>query len=251
MKLEKRFYVYEFIRLDTNEPFYVGKGCGNRVNDIHRGRSKWFKSIVNKHEIVSNIIVNNLTEKEAYEAEVWFIYEYKHILNYKLVNLDDGGCGSVSGKSNPMYGKKGKLSPIYGRKKPLIERIHISQGLKGKKKTDKHKQKLKERCVTRDYSGENNPNYRNGDKIIGGKNPASLKIKAVDKLGNIMVFDTKTAACEHFGISPYLMNKLLGKTISVKNDFTRMKDKFCHLEGYKFDLLNEGVTTSRKTYTIS
>lgn len=25
---ENKYYVYEWIRLDTNEPFYVGKGCG-------------------------------------------------------------------------------------------------------------------------------------------------------------------------------------------------------------------------------
>ena len=27
---ENKYYVYEWIRLDINEPFYVGKGCGDR-----------------------------------------------------------------------------------------------------------------------------------------------------------------------------------------------------------------------------
>lgn len=28
--VNKIYYIYEWIRLDTNEPFYVGKGKGNR-----------------------------------------------------------------------------------------------------------------------------------------------------------------------------------------------------------------------------
>lgn len=249
--MDRRFYVYEFIRLDTGEPFYIGKGCGNRVNDIHRGRSKWFKNIVKKHGAVSRIIIGDLTESEAYEAEVWFIYEYKHILNYKIANLDDGGHGATNGKSNPMYGRRGKLSPIYGRQKPLIERLNISQGLKGKKKSEKHKQKLKEHCQGRNYRGENNPNYGNGIKISGGNNPASVKIIAVGKTGESRMFDTKHEACKFFGISPYLLNKFIGKTISVDEDFVRLKNDFRHLDGYKLEVLNEPVTTSRKTYTIS
>ena len=249
--MDRRFYVYEFIRLDTNEPFYVGKGCGQRVNDKHRGRSPWFKNIIKKHGAVSNIIVDNLTEKEAYEAEVWFIYEYKHVLNFNLVNLDDGGHGAVNGEGNPMYGKKGILSPIYGRTVPLIQRLHISQGLKGKKKSDEHKLKLKESCATRNYIGKNNPNYGNGKKIAGSNNPASLKIKVVNKLGCVTIFDTKRDVCKHYGISPYLLNKLMGKIISVDDDFSRMKHKYRVLDGCKIDLLDEGVTTSRETYTIS
>lgn len=249
--MERRFYVYEFIRLDTNEPFYVGKGCGNRVNDMHRGRSPWFKNIIKKHGAVSNIIADNLTETEAYEAEVWFIYEYKHILDYNLVNLDDGGRGATNGESNPMYGKRGILSPIFGRKKPAIEKLHISQRLKGKKKSEEHKRKLKERCLTRDYLGEKNPNYGNGVKVAGGKNPASLKVKFIDGLGNITIFDTKREACKRFDISPYLLNKLIGETICVEKDFSRMRNKYQNLNGCKFDLLDEPVTTSRKTYTIS
>ena len=30
------YYVYEWIRLDTNEPFYVGKGKGNRCYKTNR-----------------------------------------------------------------------------------------------------------------------------------------------------------------------------------------------------------------------
>ena len=34
--MENVFYVYEWIRLDTNEPFYVGKGRDNRCYKLTR-----------------------------------------------------------------------------------------------------------------------------------------------------------------------------------------------------------------------
>lgn len=249
--MDKRFYVYEFIRLDTGEPFYVGKGCGNRVNDIHRGRSEWFKNTIKAHGTISRIIADNLTEKEAYEAEVWYIYEYKHLFNYKLVNLDDGGYGAASGDSNPMYGRKGNLSPLYGRKATEVRKQKISKALEGKKKSEEHKLKLKVHCLNRDYSGENNPNFGNGAAISGENNPSSIKIRATDSNGSVTIFASKEEVTEQFRMSYYLLNKLMGKKISVEKDFNREKNKYRHLEGYKFDLLNEGVTTSRETYTIS
>ncbi|MBS4957364.1 MAG: hypothetical protein Q4Q02_06640 [Clostridium sp.] len=40
-----KYCIYEWIRLDYNEPFYVGKG--NRYYSIDRG-NKHFKGIINK-----------------------------------------------------------------------------------------------------------------------------------------------------------------------------------------------------------
>ena len=35
--MSNKYYVYEWIRLDTNEPFYVGKGCDDRWKDLKGG----------------------------------------------------------------------------------------------------------------------------------------------------------------------------------------------------------------------
>lgn len=44
--MNKKYYVYEWIRLDTNEPFYVGKGNGDRWCKLTRGNNHHFNRIV-------------------------------------------------------------------------------------------------------------------------------------------------------------------------------------------------------------
>lgn len=62
---------------------------------------------INKHtNCHSEIIINNLTEQEAYEIEKNTISEYLQ-KGYKLTNLDEGGRpgGRSPGPANGMYGK--------------------------------------------------------------------------------------------------------------------------------------------------
>lgn len=100
------FYVYEWIRLDTNEPFYVGKGKGNRWKELTRGNNQHFNNIVKSIPIVVNILHDNLDEQTAFGLEVWYIREYRDIIGYDLVNINDGGEGCVlCGKNSPWYGK--------------------------------------------------------------------------------------------------------------------------------------------------
>ena len=100
------YYVYEYIRLDTNEPFYVGKGKRGRWKDI-KGRNKWFIKVVNKYDVAVNILHDNLEEQVALDFECWYIHEYKYVIGYDLVNIADGGeSTALSGELNGMYGKK-------------------------------------------------------------------------------------------------------------------------------------------------
>lgn len=100
------YYVYEWIRLDTNEPFYIGKGKENRAYVLTRGNNDHFNRIVNKIPTAVNILHDNLTEQEALELEVWYILEYRDIIGYDLCNICDGGEGAtLCGDKNGMYGK--------------------------------------------------------------------------------------------------------------------------------------------------
>ena len=43
--MENNYYVYEWIRLDTNEPFYVGKGKNKRCYKLTRGDNHHFNDM--------------------------------------------------------------------------------------------------------------------------------------------------------------------------------------------------------------
>ena len=104
--MENKYYVYEWIRLDTNEPFYVGKGCGNRWKERYR-KNPYFMNIINKVPCVVNILHDNLDEQTAFGLEVWYIREYRDIIGYKMCNINDGGEGqSLCGELNGFYGRK-------------------------------------------------------------------------------------------------------------------------------------------------
>lgn len=134
------YYVYEFIRLDTNEPFYVGMGHKNRWKDLKK-RNEYFKRIVKKYFVAVNILHNNLDRQTAFGLECYYIWLYRDIIGYEMCNIADGGEGCVLvGKSNPMYGKYGKDNPNYGRQR-----------------SEETKRKMKENHT--DVGGENNPMY--------------------------------------------------------------------------------------------
>lgn len=102
-----KYYVYIYYRLDTNEPFYIGKGCRNRWKVLDK-RNEHFKRIANKYPIVVEIYKDNLTDEEASGIECYIIdklvFEYGFSIDIKnnegnrsdfhLVNQTWGGEGS-------------------------------------------------------------------------------------------------------------------------------------------------------------
>ena len=167
------YYVYIYYRLDTNEPFYVGKGKGRRWKRLDDRRNKHFIRIIDKYPIAVEIIKDNLSENEAFYWEEKIIetlvFEYGFSIDIPnnrskekschLVNQTWGGEGS-SGYSHTDESKKkmskikgGKNNPMYGKPCSDERKRKISESLKGK------------------YTGENNPNYGNGEKIRGENNP--------------------------------------------------------------------------------
>ena len=96
------YYVYRHIRLDTNTPFYVGKGKEGRANS--KRRNKYWQHIADKAGFEVEIFLENLTEEQAFEKEREFIKLYRDCC-YKLANLTDGGEGP-SGFKHPEDVKK-------------------------------------------------------------------------------------------------------------------------------------------------
>ena len=117
-------YVYRHIRLDKNEPFYIGIGSDKtyyRSKDLKK-RNKIWKDIVNKTSYEIEIIFDNLSWKEACLKEIEFITLYGRLSNKTgcLANISLGGDGyldpskevreklskSKLGNKNPMYKKQ-------------------------------------------------------------------------------------------------------------------------------------------------
>lgn len=162
LKLEKDYYVYILIRLDKEEPFYVGKGKDNRISrhrtdtSIQKNKNKYMCNIINKlwkngFNFIEKKLFDNLTENDALDIETRLIAYYREHTNYKLCNISSGGLpGSgvrrnLFGSRNPFYNKqhsnesKERMSkwkkdhyiangnPFYGKKHSLETKLKIVQ----------------------------------------------------------------------------------------------------------------------------
>lgn len=122
-------YVYQHIRLDTNEVFYVGVGKEDKRAHDKRGRNKHWHHIVNKVGYSIEIIAEGITWEEACQKEKELIEYYgrKDLGLGPLVNMTDGGEG-VPGI---------KRSPFSKEHKQKMANAKI-----GKKLSEEHKQKM-------------------------------------------------------------------------------------------------------------
>jgi hypothetical protein len=111
--MEKKYYIYAHIRNDTNNIFYIGKGCGKRAY-IKSNRSLYWKRIVEKYNYRVEFLLENLTEEEAYKFEIYYIDIEKNKGNCEA-NFTSGGDGVKVEKRwwNDKISKalKGKICP--------------------------------------------------------------------------------------------------------------------------------------------
>jgi hypothetical protein len=113
------FYVYRHIRLDTNTPFYVGKGRSYRASFKNK-RSQYWQNIANKYGYKIEYIVENLSENEAFAKEIEFISLYKS-LGYCEANFTDGGEGPSGFKHSKETKKKMSKAQKIAQNKPELK----------------------------------------------------------------------------------------------------------------------------------
>jgi len=106
-EIENKYYLYRHIRLDKNEPFYIGIGTKYKKFHTHkreyarafqkRDRNQFWKFIVNKTKYKIDIIfeTNDYEIIKLKEIEFIKIYGRKNTNTGSLVNLTDGGEGNV------------------------------------------------------------------------------------------------------------------------------------------------------------
>lgn len=138
------FYVYQHIRLDENNIFYVGKGKNFRHSETSN-RNKYWHNIVNKSGFRYEIVFDKLDEELALLVEMELIDKYRK-LNYKLVNMTDGGEG-VSGykhtdETKKLLGEMNKHRDITDETRKKLSLIW--KGKKRKPFTEEHLKKISE-----------------------------------------------------------------------------------------------------------
>jgi len=150
-------YIYRHIRLDKNEPFYIGIGADKDYKRAHafKKRNRYWNHIVNKYDYDVEILMDDLTWEDACKKETEFIALYgREDLNLgTLTNLTNGGDGMFGFKFSDE--SRHKMSKAQKNKKPITEETRermrkASQSrdttahLRGKKHSDKTKQKMSE-----------------------------------------------------------------------------------------------------------
>lgn len=87
------FFVYLHRALDSGDPFYVGKGSGDRAHSTE-GRSRFWMNYVKKHGPYSvELLESELTEEQAYSIEEMYVEFFGRRCEGKgpLVNILPGG----------------------------------------------------------------------------------------------------------------------------------------------------------------
>lgn len=140
MSSEPIYYVYLYLRPDNREPFYIGKGCGDRAYD-HLIDAYRMKRLHRKHSIIKSIhnkgldpiIIfpyKNLTEEKAFSVEQSLIAHYGRLDTGTgiLANMSDGGEGN-RGHRYCSDKRKYKLTNIYTKEIIYVTRLQMREDL--------------------------------------------------------------------------------------------------------------------------
>jgi hypothetical protein len=104
------YYVYLYYRLDTNEPFYVGKGKGDRWKKLE-SRNNHFKRVVNKFPVAVEIVRENLTNEEACGIEIYLINELVFEYGFSIDICNNGSNEKGCHLCNQTWGGDGLSKP--------------------------------------------------------------------------------------------------------------------------------------------
>jgi hypothetical protein len=217
---ENNWYVYKHIRLDKNEPFYIG--IGNKKNfgrafefSKDKRNEIWWK-IYSKTNISVEILYESLTKTEASLKEQELIKKYgrKDLNEGSLCNMTDGGDGiwncirTEKTKKLLSEQKIGSKNPQFGKKqsKEFIEKRF--KNIRGIKKSDEDKKKQSLNTIKSGQAKEVDVFKYNTNEYIGR-------------------FYAISEACRILGF-----HHLNGKAVQVA------KGKRNHTQGYVFKYVN-------------
>jgi hypothetical protein len=199
--------VYRHIRLDKNEPFYIGVASSYKRAVLKNGRNVIWNRIVSKSEYVVEVLIDNISKEQALEKEIEFIQLYGRIntSNGTLCNLTDGGDGACSVKVSEDTRRK-KSIKLKGIKLSEEHKNKISKSHIGKKLSYEHKEKLMSGCI------------RNHKEIVEKSVIANRK-RVIDKTTK-RIYNSATDAAYSIGIP---RNTLYGYLTGVNKNKTNFE----------------------------
>lgn len=146
--------VYRHIRLDKNEPFYIGIGENEERAYTKRSRNRHWKNIVKNTPYEVQILFEDLSWEEVCKKEIEFI---------KLYGREDLGtgilCNMTNGGDRPPSAKGLKRSDEFKKK--------LSNSRKGIIFTQEHIQRLRQLrkgCVSSEQTKKKLSEQRKGNK---------------------------------------------------------------------------------------
>jgi len=180
--------VYRHIRLDKNEPFYIGIGKDTKRAYYKLRRNGLWNNIVAKSEYEVEILMEDITYEKALEKEKEFISLYGRIDKNtgSLANLTDGGEGTIGAIRSEEY-RRNVSKSLTGRKIPreIVEKIRNTN--KGRVFSEERNKKISKarKGVKRPYMqyGEH-PNAIKICNSVTGEFYSSMK-EASEKTGII------------------------------------------------------------------
>lgn len=195
-------YVYRHIRLDKNEPFYIGIGSDETYKRAYKtkGRSKYWENIsLNGYDV--EILMDNLSWEDACKKESEFISMYgrKDLGTGTLVNLTNGGEGSpgtiVSEKTRQFHkvNNKGQSNPFYGKTHKDETKLLIQLKRQNSVVSTETKQKISNTLKGRKFSKETIDKMKSAQ--LGEKHPNAKKI--VNTLNNKLYCSVREAALDN------------------------------------------------------
>jgi hypothetical protein len=165
---ENKYYVYMHLYPGTDEPFYVGKGYGQRA--YHKGRNSWWKNIVAKYGGFDvKFIKTDITDNEARLLETELIKSIgrRDLDLGPLVNLTDGGEG---GSSNLSQETRDKLSASSkGRKHTEETKQRMRDSATGKPKSEEHRKNIGKVHLGKTLTEDHRKKISNGNKGVTHK----------------------------------------------------------------------------------
>ena len=199
-KNNRDYYVYGYLRLDTNTYFYIGQGRKGRCKDITH-RSNEFKEIINKYDWCIEIIKDNLTKEESLKLEREMVEDLVFnegysidILNYcdkntdsHLVNKCFGGFGNAGVRFTDEHNRKisesnkGRTSPNKGKPMSEEQKMKISKTNSGHIMSEEQKKKLSIAHTGKKLSIEHRQKLSESRKGLRHKENTKLKMSFSNK----------------------------------------------------------------------